>query len=157
MRLRGSVAVLAVLSVFAIAQPGTMRGQCSNGNVLVIMPCSGGDGYGCMSAEVYAAKPGSRLGTVYTIVACGGGCTANVLTAGGSCYAAALNTPDILRNLDRVSRKSPVPVLVASCTGGLVEYHPSEGMNTRPPRPLDVDARILKRSISFKSQKHRGE
>lgn len=155
MRLRGSVAVLAVFSIFAIAQPGSMHGQCSNGNVLIIIPCSGGDS--CQPTETYAAQPGNRLGTVYTIVACGNGCTANVLTAGGSCYAAALNTPDILRNLDRLSRKSPVPILVASCTGGLVKFHPSERMNTRPPRPLDLDSRILSGSVSLKSQKHGGE
>lgn len=155
MRLRGSVVLLAVFSIFAIVQPGSMHGQCSNGDVKIIIPCSGGD-Y-CTPTEVYAAQPGSRLGTVYTIVVCGNGCTGSTLYASGPCYAAALNTPDILRNLDRLSRKSPIPILVASCTGGLVEFHPSERMNAGPPRLLDVDARILKRSISLKNQKHSGE
>src|SRR6185312_47090 len=161
MRLYGFV---AALSIFVIAQPGLMHGQqCTDGDVVIVMPCQGEGECPRMTHEVLEAEPqGNRFQKVFTLASCGvdsGGnqCEVVTSTAGGSCLSAALNHPNILRNLDRLSRTSPIPILVASCAGGLIEFHPMESSAIRAPQPVNVDRRILKESISLKLQKHSGE
>lgn len=156
MRLHASAAVLTALSVFVIAQPGFAHGQqqCSSGNSLVVLPCQGGGGCNAKGQEVLAAKPGGgKLEENFTIGSCGfsegNQCEVVYMYANGPCLAAALDQPNILRNLDRLSRTSPIPILVASCNGGLVELPTSEQMHTIAPQPLNVDARVLKDSISL--------
>lgn len=50
------------------------------------------------------------------------GCNISMVFAGGSCVNASLSTPEMRRQLDQISQH--MPLLVASCTGGLVPYQP---------------------------------
>lgn len=156
MRLFGSIAALTVFSALVTALPGLMRGQQCSAKGEVTIPCQG-SGF-CFSTTVLNdARPGGNFGQTQTTVYCGNAdCTATYFAANGTCYAAALNKPNILDDLDRLSRKSPIPILVASCTGGLVEYRPNERVDTKAPRLLNVDTQILKESISHKYQRPAG-
>jgi hypothetical protein len=49
-------------------------------------------------------------------------CEGYVVFAGGSCTDASLSTPEMRRQLDQISQH--MPLLVASCTRGLVPYQP---------------------------------
>lgn len=44
-------------------------------------------------------------------------------SAAGSCLLGALSTPKMIEELNTMSRRAPL--MVASCTGGLVRYQPS--------------------------------
>lgn len=96
------------------AQYGTC-GSGLNGSVVI---CCGEEVY--VSAEWY---PGGVMHLGQLLAKCPvDGCEGYVVFAGGSCTTASLSTPEMRKQLNQISQH--MPLLVASCTSGLVPYQP---------------------------------
>lgn len=159
-----SISFLAAVSLLILGQPRLTHGQqCSARNMEVILLCQGLGDCAKKTWPVLAAEPGGgQFGTVLTVASCGyddegNQCFVSFSYASGACVSGALNKPSILQNLGRLARTSPIPILVASCAGGLVEFHPRQASGIKIPERLDVDRKLLRESISPKNQGYSGE
>jgi len=117
----------------------------------VLMACNGGPGPACafQGRTVNAVRAGNnQVRSNYTITLCSNGCYVGYQGASGACLSASLESPEILKQLNRVSKQAKV--LVASCTGGLVLYRPGEPHSFKFEMPLELNLPRLE-------NKHHGE
>jgi hypothetical protein len=125
---------------------------CSTG-LLAQSSCGGTNPFGstlyCCGTKIFVEDewaPTPQLHMGQTLTQCRflvPGCYESYVVAEGTCTVAALSTPEMRKRLDLLSQQTPL--LVASCTGGLVPYQPrrnadfpdGRGFNLKP-RKLDL-------------------
>jgi hypothetical protein len=70
----------------------------------------------------YFARSPNVLAGDYNAACPNGASCGNYPSAAGTCLAGSLSTPEMFKKLNEMSQRAPL--LVASCTGGLVRYQP---------------------------------
>lgn len=119
------------------------------------MPCIGSTGCSLQSKLVSAVRAGNNQVTSdYTIAMCSNGCYVGYQGASGACLSASLESPEILNELNRVSKQAKV--LVASCNGGLVLYRPGEPHSFKVAMPIKFEM-PLELNLPRLEDKHHGE
>jgi hypothetical protein len=81
----------------------------------------------CCGTAVYVSDEwmpggGSKMQTLVNCAYAVNNCQEYIVFADGNCAIASLSTPEIRKQLDQISQQ--MPLLIASCTSGLVPYQP---------------------------------
>ena len=112
--------VFVIIFVALMGSSTELFAQCGGSMNGSFVSCCGTSVY--LSDEWY---PGGGERYRQGLVSCSytvSGCDEWFVMTNGACLAASLSTPEMRRQLDQLSEQ--MPLLIASCSGGLVPYQP---------------------------------